>query len=104
THWSVVLEAQGETPAAHKASKYFAELIGDHSTDLPAGKTLHERRRRIWSRNFLRVCSNTEIWTRSVAKRDVYVLIYLFRSNVFSLARSIALPELNGTKAVHISR
>src|SRR5262245_41905820 len=62
--------------------KYSAELIGDLFTDLLGGTAVDEKSRRIWSRNFLRVCSNTEIWIQFGAKRDVCVPIFLCRLNI----------------------
>src|SRR6266511_82294 len=91
-------------PLHREHSKYSVALIGDLFTDLPGDRALDEKKRRIWSRNFLHVCSNTEIWTRFGAKRDVCVLTCLCPSNVSSQPSGIAPAALSGTRAVRISR
>ena len=89
THWSLVLEAQGESPAARKAleilcTAYWRPLYGFVRRQ---GLTREEAQDLV--QDFLRVCSNTEIWIQSGARRDVCVLISLCRSNVFWLASSV---------------
>ena len=65
-----------------KRLKYFVARIGDLFTDLSGDKVLHAKRRRIWSRIFLRVCSNTETWTavrREKGRLRSYLLVSLKR-------------------------
>src|SRR4029453_4351122 len=95
---------KAKRPLHREHSKYSVELIGDLFTDFSGDTGLDEKKRRIWFRNFLRACSNTEIWTRSVARKDVCVLTCLCRSNVSSPPTGIAPAALSGTKAVPISR
>src|SRR2546430_1625324 len=94
---------KAKRPLHREHSKYFVALIGDLFTVLSGDTVLDEKKRRIWFRNFLRACSNTEIWTPSGARRDVCVLTCLSRSNVSSQPSGIAPAALSGTRAVRIS-
>src|SRR5213593_1195527 len=91
-------------PLHREHSKYFVALIGDLFTDLSGDTALDEKKRRMWFRNFLRACSNTEIWTRSGARRDACVRTCLSRSSVSSQPSGIAPAALSGTRAVRIFR
>src|SRR5438876_10635877 len=87
---------KAKRPLHREHSKYSVALIGDLFMALSGDTVLDEKKRRIWFRNFLRACSNTEIWTPSGGRRGVCVLICLCHSNVFSQPSGIAPAELSG--------
>src|SRR5882724_6203665 len=94
---------KAKRPLHREHSKYSVALIGDLFTALSGDTALDEKKHRIWSRNFLRACSNTEIWTRSGARRDVCVLISLYRSSVSSPPSGTGPTELSATRLVPVS-
>ena len=55
THWSVVLEAQGESPAAQDALEKLCRTFGDLFMLSCGGKVSGQRRQRILPRGFLRM-------------------------------------------------
>jgi len=74
THWSIVLTAQSELPAAREALENFAARIGGRFTPSCDTKATSMRKRKILPRVSLRFYWRGRAWTPSERRGDGCVL------------------------------
>src|SRR5262249_29368096 len=85
THWSVVLEAQGETPAAQRALEILCRTYWRPIYGFVRQKAWGQRMRRISRKPFSRSCWSAKVWIRFAKKKGGCVRICWFRSKISSL-------------------